>query len=81
MNFRTGDNNTTRKKTTTAVVLSAASLAFLAAILVASSVASAGNAQAASKGTAKNKYLDYINHVRGSYRFLEKHTWHYNSTK
>lgn len=79
-----------KKKTVTVavVVLSATSLALLAAILVASPVTSqAANAQVAgnnvnnSTTTAKNKYNDYINHVHGGYHFLERHTWHYNSTR
>jgi hypothetical protein len=80
MNFRVGGIIANRK-TATAAILSTASLVFLAAILLVSPVTSAGNAQAADKGTAKNKYSAYINHVHGGYRFLEKHTWHYNSTK
>ncbi|WP_148701709.1 hypothetical protein [Candidatus Nitrososphaera evergladensis] len=64
------------------MTLSAASLVLLAGVLVvASSIAPAGNAQAASKGIAQNKYMEYVNHVHGGYKFLEKHTWHYNSTR
>ncbi|AIF85278.1 hypothetical protein NTE_03249 [Candidatus Nitrososphaera evergladensis SR1] len=84
MNFRTGSNaiKNKKKKKTAVVTLSAASLVLLAGVLVvASSIAPAGNAQAASKGIAQNKYMEYVNHVHGGYKFLEKHTWHYNSTR
>ncbi len=82
-----------RKKTISAKVaaLSATNIIFLVAVLLASLTTSAGNAQAATtnssnnnnnnNGMAHNKYLEYVNHVHGGYRFLERHTWHYNSTK
>ena len=79
MNFQR--DGTAKKRATTLVILSAASIAFLAGILLVSSVPPAASAQAAQKSTVKNKYSEYINHLHGGYRFLEKHTWHYNSTK
>lgn len=90
MNFHVGDNNNiARKKTTKTAegILLAASLAFLAAMIVTSSIGLTANAQSATSsnnnnnGIADNKYLDYVNHVHGGYRFLERHTWHFNSTK
>jgi hypothetical protein len=83
-----------RKKTISAKVaaLSATSIIFLVGVLLASSIVStARNVQGATNttatnsnnnsGIADNKYLKYVNHVHGGYRFLERHTWHYNSTK
>jgi uncharacterized membrane protein YjgN (DUF898 family) len=91
MNSRTEDNNFAKKQTAkiAGVMLLAASLALLPTMLAISLIGlTTANAQSATNtgnssnnGMAPNKYLEYVNHVHGGYRFLERHTWHYNSTK